>query len=72
MDGLSMHRARITEKIMRVAASDGRETWIYQFPEPLWRDAVRRIMDDVKQDKLPDLAGGGMLEMIAEGIADAD
>jgi hypothetical protein len=57
---------------MRVAASDGKETWIYQFPEPLWRDAVRRIMDDVKKDKLPDTAAGGMLEMIAAGIADAD
>lgn len=72
MDGLSMHRARITERIMRVTATDGHETWIYQFPEPLWKDAVKRIMDDVKKDKLPDLAAGGMLEMIAEGIADAD
>jgi hypothetical protein len=72
MDGVPMHRARITEKIMRVAATDGEETWIYQFHEPLWRQAVRRIMEDAKQDKLPEMAAGGMLEMIAEGIADAD
>jgi hypothetical protein len=72
MDGVSLHRARITERVMRVAATDGVETWIYQFPEPIWRDACRRIMDDVKQERLPEEAAGGMLEMIAEGIADGD
>lgn len=57
---------------MRVAASDGVETWVYQFPEALWKDAVQRIMFDMKAEKLPDAAAGGMLELIAEGIADAD
>jgi len=63
-----MHRERYTEKLMRVAATDGTETWIYQFPDHLWKKAVRRIMADAKEQKLPDEAAGGMLEMIAEGI----
>ena len=57
---------------MRVAATDGTETWIYQFPEELWKDAVQRIMFDMKAEKLPDSAAGGMLELIAEGIASGD
>lgn len=57
---------------MRVAATNGKETWVYQFPEPLWKQAVQRIMADTKQEKLPESAAGGMLELIAEGIADAD
>lgn len=72
MDGVPMHGKRFTEKVMRVVATDGNETWVYQFPEPLWREAIARIMDDAKQDKLPDLAAGGLLEMIAEGVADGD
>lgn len=67
-----MHRARITERVMRVAASDGEQTWVYQFPDTLWKAAVNRIMADAKQDKLPDVAAGGLLEMIAEGVADGD
>lgn len=57
---------------MRVAASDGEQTWVYQFPDTLWKAAVNRIMADAKQDKLPDVAAGGLLEMIAEGVADGD
>lgn len=57
---------------MRVAATNGDETWLYQFPEPLWKDAVKRIMSDMKAKKIPEEAAGGMLELIAEGIADAD
>jgi hypothetical protein len=65
-----MHRERYTEKLMRVAATDGTHTWIYQFPDHQWKTAVRRIMADAKEHKLPDEAAGGILEMIAEGIDD--
>lgn len=57
---------------MRVAASDGEQTWVYQFPDALWKVAVNRIMADAKQEKLPNVAAGGLLEMIAEGVADGD
>lgn len=57
---------------MRVVATDGKETWIYQFPEGLWTTAVRRVMEDMKAHKLPDSAAGGLLEMIAEGVSDGD
>ena len=69
---MPMHGKRFTEKVMRVAASDGEETWVYQFPETLWKQAVQRIMEDSKAEKLPEEAAGGMLEMIAEGIANGD
>jgi hypothetical protein len=68
-----MHREiRIKDRVMRVRAYDGRETWVYQFPNYLWRKAVQRIMQDMREAKLPELAGGGMLELIAEGIIDGD
>jgi hypothetical protein len=55
---------------MRVRATDGRQTWVYQFPHILWRRAVKRIMQDMREAKLPEDAAAGMLEMIAEGVAD--
>jgi hypothetical protein len=68
-----MHREkRITERMMRVSASDGKETWVYQFPEPLWRTAVKRIMQDMREAKLPEEAAGGILEMITEGVVNGD
>jgi len=57
---------------MRVSASDGTETWVYQFPEPMWRTAVKRIMQDMREAKLPEEAAGGILEMITEGVVDGD
>ena len=55
---------------MRVRATDGKETWVYQFPRKLWRKAVKRIMQDMREAKLPEDAAGGILELIAEGVAD--
>jgi hypothetical protein len=55
---------------MRVSATDGKETWVYQFPAPLWRKAVKRVMQDTREAKLPEEAAGGILELIAEGVAD--
>lgn len=69
---MPMHRTRYTEKVMRVAATDGKETWVYQFPEHLWISAVQRITADRDMERLPEEAAGGMLEMIAEGIANGD
>ena len=75
MDGVSMHGStgpRWSEAVIRVAASDGDETWMYQFPTGMWRDAVRRIMADASGGVVPDVAAGGLIEMIAEGVADGD
>ena len=55
---------------MRVSATDGRQTWMYQFHAGLWRQAVKRIMQDMREAKLPEDAAGGILELIAEGVAD--
>jgi len=63
---------RITDKLMRVTATDGKETWVYQFSESCWRSAVKRIMQDMREAKLPEMAGGGLLELIAEGVLDGD
>ena len=54
---------------MRVSATDGKQTWVYQFPHLLWRRAVKRIMQDMREAKLPEEAAGGILELIAEGVA---
>lgn len=69
-----MHRApRITERLIRVSASDGKQTWVYQFPHILWRKTVKRIMQDMRESKLPEDAAAGILELIAEEVAgDAD
>jgi len=56
--------------VIRVSAKDGKECWAYQFPMDLWRDAVRRVMADMRAGKLPDAAAGGLLEMIAEAVSD--
>lgn len=55
---------------MRVSATDGKQTWAYQFPHLLWRRAVKRIMQDMREAKLPEDAAAGILELIAEGVAD--
>jgi hypothetical protein len=56
---------------MRVSASDGVETWMYQFHPLEWKRAVRRIMRDTQAGKISEEAAGGLLHMIAEGV-DAD
>jgi hypothetical protein len=56
---------------MRVSASDGVETWMYQFHPLEWKRAVRRIMRDTQAGKISEEAAGGLLHLIAEGV-DAD
>lgn len=70
-----MHRASgglpgraVQRTVIRLTALSDDEAWVYQFPPAEWPDAVRRIMGDVKQGKLPDEAAGGLLELIAEGV----
>lgn len=65
-----MSRWEVSDSIVRVTASGGGHTWVYQFPPGLWRSAVKRIMDDMRAGALPDGAAGGLLEMIAEEIDD--
>jgi hypothetical protein len=60
-----------SQTIMRVSASDGRETWMYQFHPMEWRRAVRRIIRDTHAGKISEEAAGGLLHMISEGV-DAD
>lgn len=59
-----------TKTLMRVTATDGSESWVYQFPPDEWRDAVERIMLDYREGRLPGSAAGGLLEVIAEGVGD--
>lgn len=61
-----------TKTLTRLTASDGSESWIYQFPPDEWKDAVNRIMQDYREGKLPASAAGGLLEIIADGVADDD
>lgn len=65
-----MSRRKLSGSIVRVTARGAGHTWIYQFPPSLWRDAVKRIMEDMRRGSLPDEAAGGLLEMIAEGVND--
>lgn len=58
--------------LIRVSARTEDECWMYQFPLSLWRDAVRRVMSDMRAGKLPDLAAGGLLELIAEAVSNDD
>lgn len=78
MDGLYLHGEEglpfrhLPHPVIRVTARTEEECWIYQFPMNLWRDAVRRVMNDMRDGKLPDLAAGGLLELIAEAVGDDD
>jgi hypothetical protein len=56
--------------IVRFTARGHGHAWVYQFPTDLWREAVRKIMADMRAGTLPDEAAGGLLEMIAEGVDD--
>lgn len=71
-EGLPRWYMPAPEKIMRVSASDGTETWMYQFHPFDWKRAVRLIMSDAKRGKISEEAAGGLLHMIAEGVANAD
>ena len=76
LDGMHLHGeegvpfGHLPSPLIRVTANDGKECWGYQFPMNLWRDAVRRVMPDMRAGKLPDAAAGGLLEMIAEAVSD--
>ena len=61
---------QVPQTVLRLKAKGFGHTWLYQFPHDQWRDAVRRIMADMRSGKLPDAAAGGLLEMIAEGVND--
>lgn len=65
-------RSMPSKTLMRVTATDGTESWVYQFPQEEWRDAVGRIMGDYREGKIPGSAAGGLLEIIAEGVDDDD
>jgi len=51
---------------MRLTATDGQETWVYQFPESLWVLAASRIMHDERDERIPTQAARGLLEMMME------
>lgn len=64
-------RWRVQERtVIRLTASSEGEAWIYQYPPGEWRAAVKRIMQDTRDGKIPDIAAGGLLEMIAGGVDD--
>lgn len=72
MHGEGMPFRHVPAPVIRVSARSEDECWMYQFPVPLWKDAVRRVMSDMREGKLPDLAAGGLLELIAEAVSDDD
>jgi hypothetical protein len=67
-----MPRWKVPETIVRVTAQGFGETWVYQFPPDDWRDAVKKIMEDMRKGAIPDEAAGGLLELIAEGVKHDD
>ncbi len=62
----------LPDPVIRVTARSEEECWMYQFPRNMWREAVRRVMSDMREGKLPDPAAGGLLELIAEAVSDDD
>lgn len=65
-----MPERKVPSSIIRLTAQGFGQTWVYQFPPSLWRKAVRKIMADMRDGALPDVAAGGLLELIAEGVDD--
>ena len=72
MDRLQLHgeggvpRRQVSSTVINLTASGFGETWLYTFPPSEWRAAVQRIMADMRSGSLPDVAAGGLLELIAE------
>ena len=56
--------------MIRLTASSDGEAWVYQYPPDEWRRAVKRIMQDTREGKIPEMAAGGLLELIAGGVDD--
>jgi hypothetical protein len=65
-------KGRRTQTLMRVTATDGEETWVYQYPEEYSILAMSRIMHDMRDEKIPGTAGEGLLRMISEAMNSAD
>ena len=60
---------RLTQRLMRVTATDGEEYWVYQYEPEDWRLAVRRVMSDRRRKKLPVMAAAGLIKII---VTEAD
>lgn len=61
-------RWQMSDTLVRVSAIGDGQTWVYQYPPALWRQAVKRIMEDVRTQKLPDLAAIGLLQVVVNGV----
>jgi len=57
---------RLTQRLMRVTATDGDEWWVYQYDPDDWRRAVRQVLGDQKAKKLPGMAAAGLIRIIVE------
>lgn len=59
------------QTVVRITAVGDDEAWCYTFPPELWRVAVKRIIADMRKEKLPEAAASGLVSMIAEGMSHA-
>ena len=53
----------------RVTATDGEQHWVYVYPPSEWRVAVRRILKDRRDSKLPIMAAAGLVKIVVEEAA---
>lgn len=60
-----------TRTVIRITAIGDNEAWCYSFPPELWRVAVKRIMADMRDEKVPEAAASGLVSMIAQGMTHA-
>lgn len=67
-----MPRWQMSNTVIRVSAFGDGQTWVYQYPPYLWHQAARRIMSDLREDKLPTVAAVGLLHAVVNGVTQAN
>lgn len=62
-------RNRLIHHQTRVTATDGEHHWVYVYQPSDWRLAVRRILKDRLDKKLPVMAAAGLVKIVVEEAA---
>lgn len=71
-----MARAVVTvppgDNVVRVVAHKKGMAWLYQYPPHLWAEAVERIMADLREGKIPEVAARGLVRAVSDVAAETD
>ena len=61
------NRVKVGESLVRVSAYGPTEAWVYTYRPDDWPRAVKRILFDLRKERLPETAAIGLVQMVANG-----